>query len=295
MWTQYRANGSPVAPSDWAISFSWWGKIEVLAAAVDVEAATQVLAGHGRALDVPAGAARAPGRVPGRLAGLGGLPEGEVERVALVRVDLDPGAGQELGQVAAGQLAVLGPLADGEVDVAVGLVGEADVDQAGDQGQHLGDVAAGPWRDVGREHAKGGGDPVVDPGPVLGDDERLQRVVAGGVDDLVVDVGVVADVQDVVAGGGQVAAEDVEHDDVAQVADVGLAVDRDPAQVDADPARVAGDERLLAPGERVVELQGHGRFGSKVGIGRANSYPTRVPAAQRPGRRRWRRSPRPGR
>jgi hypothetical protein len=65
-----------------------------------------------------------------------------------------------------------------------------------------------------------------------------------------------------------VAAEDVEHDDVAEVADVGLAVDRDPAQVDADPARVAGDERLLAPGERVVELQGHGRFGSIFCIGR---------------------------
>ena len=34
---------------------------EVLAAPVDVEGAAQVLAGHGRALDVPAGAARSPG------------------------------------------------------------------------------------------------------------------------------------------------------------------------------------------------------------------------------------------
>ena len=56
---------------------------------------------------MPAGAARAPWRVPGRLAGLGALPQGEVERVALVRVDLDPGAGPQLGQGAAG-LADLG-------------------------------------------------------------------------------------------------------------------------------------------------------------------------------------------
>ena len=234
------------------------GEDEVLAAAVDVEGAAQVLAGHGRALDVPAGAARAPGRVPGGLAGLGALPEGEVQRVALVRVDLDPGAGLELGQVAAGQPAVLGPLADGEVDVAADLVGDAGVDQAGDQGQHLRDVAAGPWRDVGRLHAEGGGDLVVDPGPVLGHDEGPERVVAGGVDDLVVDVGVVADVEDVVAGGGQVAAEDVEHDHRAEVADVGLGVDGGAAEVDPDPALVAGHERLLATGQGVVELEGHG-------------------------------------
>jgi hypothetical protein len=55
-----------------------------------------------------------------------------------------------------------------------------------------------------------------------------------------------------------VAAEHVEDDHVAQVADVGLAVDGDPAQVDADPALVPGDEGLLALGQGVVQLQGHG-------------------------------------
>src|SRR4029450_5912391 len=99
------------------------------------------------------------------------------------------------------------------------------------------------------------------------------RVVAGHVDDLVVDVGVVADVQDLVAGGGQVAGEHVEHDHVAQVADGGPAVDGDPAQVDPNPAPVAGHERLLAPGEGVVELQDHGGSAPGVEGGELVSYP----------------------
>src|SRR4029450_1597751 len=132
---------------------------------------------------------------------------------------------------------------------------------------HPGDVAAGPGGDVGRKRAKGGDDLLVDPGPALGDHERLQRVVAGRLDDPVVDVGVVADVQDLIPGSGQVAAEHVEHDHVAQVADVGLVVDGDPAQVDADPALVAWDEGLLALGQRVVQLQGHGGAGPGRGGG----------------------------
>ena len=49
--------------------------------------------GHGGALDVPAGAAGAEGGVPGCLAGLGGLPEGEVAGgVFVVLVYVDAGA-----------------------------------------------------------------------------------------------------------------------------------------------------------------------------------------------------------
>ena len=51
---------SPAA-SDWAISFSWCGKTQVHAAAVDVELRPEVRARHRRALDVPAGAARPHG------------------------------------------------------------------------------------------------------------------------------------------------------------------------------------------------------------------------------------------
>ena len=60
---------------------------QVDAAAVDVEAAAEVLQRHRRALDVPAGPARPPRRGPGRGRRLGlllpALPEREVARVAL--------------------------------------------------------------------------------------------------------------------------------------------------------------------------------------------------------------------
>jgi hypothetical protein len=53
---------------------------EVLPPPVDVEGRAQVLGRHGAALDVPPGAAAAPGAVPGRLALLGGL-SGDMTRV----------------------------------------------------------------------------------------------------------------------------------------------------------------------------------------------------------------------
>src|SRR3990172_7897004 len=69
------------------------GEDQVLAPAVDVDLLAQVLEGHGRALDVPAGAARPPGAVPGGLARLGRFPEGEVAGVLLVVTGLDTRAG----------------------------------------------------------------------------------------------------------------------------------------------------------------------------------------------------------
>ncbi len=65
---------------------------EVAAAAVHVEAGAQVAQAHRRALDVPARAAHPPGALPGGLAGLGRLPDGEVQRVLLAGLALDADA-----------------------------------------------------------------------------------------------------------------------------------------------------------------------------------------------------------
>src|SRR3954468_22536628 len=60
------------------------GEDQVRPAAVDVEVQAEDLLRHGRALDVPARPATAPGGLPERvLALLVSLPEGEVLRVAL--------------------------------------------------------------------------------------------------------------------------------------------------------------------------------------------------------------------
>src|SRR5690606_28226199 len=122
------------------------GEAQVHAAAVDVEVVAEVLAGHGRALDVPTGTAAAPRRGPGRSARLGGrlpsLPQGEVAGVALaarVRV----GRGLHVLDLLPGQGAVVGERAHVEVDVAgavLGRIGVAPLDEGLDELDHLGDV-----------------------------------------------------------------------------------------------------------------------------------------------------------
>ena len=102
---------------------------QVHPAAVDVEGFAEVFHAHGRALDVPAGPALAPGRIPHRLAGLGGFPEGEVGGVALAGAFQRRACRLPALRPAVGQLAVVGVLGDIEPDVALGRVGEALVDQ----------------------------------------------------------------------------------------------------------------------------------------------------------------------
>ena len=116
------------------------GEDEILAASVDVERVAQVLHGHGGALDVPSGPPRSPGTLPRRLARLGTLPQGEVERVALRLARLDPVALAHVVDAAARELPVVRLAAHVEVDIAARRVGVALLDQAGDQGVHLGDV-----------------------------------------------------------------------------------------------------------------------------------------------------------
>src|ERR1700683_4327823 len=64
---------------------------EVEAAAMDLEALAEQVERHDHTLGVPARSARPEGRVRRRLAGLGLLPEGEVEWRALRLVDIDAG------------------------------------------------------------------------------------------------------------------------------------------------------------------------------------------------------------
>ena len=110
------------------------GEDEVGAAAVDVEVEAEDLLGHRRALDVPAGPAAAPRRVPGRvLALLLRLPEREVLRALLQRGGVVALALLHLLERAVRQLPVVGEARDAEVDVALGRVGVPRVDQVLDQ------------------------------------------------------------------------------------------------------------------------------------------------------------------
>ncbi len=111
------------------------GEDQVGAAAVDVEADTEQLLRHRRALDVPARPPLPPGRRPLRvLALLVGLPEGEVERVVLALGALDALALVHAVHLAVREPSVLIIGSHAEVHVAVDGVGMLAVDQRLDVG-----------------------------------------------------------------------------------------------------------------------------------------------------------------
>ncbi|MPM91663.1 hypothetical protein SDC9_138794 [bioreactor metagenome] len=98
---------------------------QVAAAAMDVDSLAKMLADHGGALDVPAGAALAPRRLPEGLTGFGGLPEREIKRVLLVFRDVDAAAGFEILNRHVRKLAVLVKFAAAEIDAALRGIREA--------------------------------------------------------------------------------------------------------------------------------------------------------------------------
>ena len=105
---------------------------------------------HRRAFDMPArsaGRSDAAGARPSRLVRLGGLPQHEVHRVALVGRDVDAGAGQHLVERAPRQRAVTRDAgkrvhrARRKQHMILGDIGDAARRQPLDQGDHLGDMS----------------------------------------------------------------------------------------------------------------------------------------------------------
>ena len=239
---------------------------------------------HRRALDVPAGAAadrkrRAVDRerrVPAGL-GVGGfLPQHEIAGVLLVRVDRDPRARLLLVEIALRELAVVGHRRGVEQDFAFRRIGMAAVDERLNQAHHVGAAIGARQHVFGRarlmrrrQAAERGHVLLVLFVGRLGDlaDRLVQRKPAG-LDlraivaqrprvDLVVHVGDVADIGDAVFAVEmtQQPVEHVEDDRRAGIADMGVVVDRRPADIHAHMVRVDRDEVLLRPRQRVVDPQ----------------------------------------
>ena len=214
---------------------------------MDLERRAEILLGHGRAFDVPAGPAWAPRRLPVRvLARLRRLPEGEVARVILewVRLLL-----LNLVGTLTRQPAIVLEARHAEVHVAAGLVGEPPADQLLDQRHDLGHglrrlrlvVRPAEPEPVGVLH--------VPPGGLLGE---LRARAWSRVVDLVVDVGDVLHECHVVAAQRQPVPQPHRDDERPRVADVDPLVDRRSTEVHAD--RAGRWRRLLeASAERAVE------------------------------------------
>lgn len=114
---------------------------EILAAAVDIQRLAEVFHAHRRAFDMPARTAHPPRRFPRRLARLLRFPDGEIHRMALVRVNVDARAALQILKVLAAELAVAGERLRIVVNVAVVAgIGQALVDQLLNQRDDIRDM-----------------------------------------------------------------------------------------------------------------------------------------------------------
>ena len=229
---------------------------QVAAAAVEIELLAEVLQRHRRALDMPARASLAPRAVPGRLARLRGLPEREVHRMVLGRVDLDARAGLHVVETAAAELAVMRELLDAVVDIAVvDHIGVALRDELLDHRDDLRHRLTDARVDIGMADVQRIHRLEIGLDVAVGDVLPRHAFLVGRIDDLVVDIREVLDVVDLVALLGKVAADDVPGHEGACIADVRVVVRRDAAAVDADLALLERLELLLAAGHRIVDFK----------------------------------------
>ena len=234
---------------------------QILPAAMDVEGLAEMPLRHRRAFEMPAGPAPPPRALPAGLVGIRRLPEDEIGRVALVGRDFDPRAGDQLVPAVARQPAVIRHRRDREQHMPVGGIGVLPGDQLFDHRDHPGDMLGRPRLDTGFERAErrhvGLKHRRVAPGDRI---DRLARA-ARRLDDLVVDIGDVARIGDAALAIDmtQQAVQHVEHDDRARIADMGMVVDRRPADIEPDIARIYGLEHFLAAAQRVVEGDRHRR------------------------------------
>ena len=231
-------------------------ELQVEAAPVDVDEAplaAEDRVDHHAALGVPSGPPHPPGGFPANPF-LGPFPEGEVERVLLLLPRGDAGPAFEILDGVSGKLAVMGDVPDPQVDVPIPHVGGAllhqILDVADDLSHHLRGTGG-----QGRLHRPD----FLDEAAVLLDDgigklALRDAELLGPADDLVVDVGVVADRGHLAADRLQHPPEEVEDDDGAEVPDVGVGVDGGTAEIKGGLPFLERDELLLLPRERVMEI-----------------------------------------
>ncbi len=229
------------------------GEDEVRTATVDVEAFTQITVRHGRALDMPARAARPPRALPRRLARLCRLPQREIERALLVLTHLDACAGLEFLGALPREAAVVGKPGHRIVHITARGVGQTAFFQPADDVDHLGDVQGGAGLYVGHGHAQavhvGRHGLRVDPRDLGGRPSFGQPFA----NDFVVDVGDVAHVAHVKPARAQVTHNHVEGDRRARMTNVAEIVHSHAAHVEGDLARLARLEFHLLLGPRVVQ------------------------------------------
>ena len=215
--------------------------------------------------------------------GFGVLPQHEIERIELEFVDLHPRARAQLVDLLAGKRTVARKFAHRIHHIAVRReVGVSLVDQRlrhGDDGRDELGRARLEIRDLQPERRTvllhGEREAPRELGPVL-------AVLRRALNDLVVDVGDVANVGDLEAARAQVALHQIEHRQHPRVTEVNVVVHGDAADVHAHFVAAQRLELRLAAGQRIMNFE----HGTRVGGAPFPAASTSA-AAQAPDRVLW--------
>ncbi len=233
-------------------------KFQIGPATVHVESLTQRADRHRRTFDVPARTTGTPGRIPTGFARLGRLPQSEIERILLGLAHLDAGTHLQLLEVALAQPAIIGKAAHPIVDIAVaGQIAIAPLDQPVDQRDDLIDVVGGARLAVDRQDAERGlvfmhrGDEAV------GQRREGFTIFGGTGEDLVIQIGDVANVAHLITDAAQVTHDHIKGHHHPGMAQMTVVIDGHAADIEADLARLQWLERLFVPAQRVVEGEVH--------------------------------------
>ena len=228
---------------------------QILTAAVEVEGLAQVVAGHGRAFNVPARSALAPWRIPVGFTRFRCLPDSEVQRFLLAVVDVDSCACLQFLNGLTGQLAVFRERRGPEVYVSVvsgiSVTGvhqlfhnvNDKIHAVGDGGVYIRihDVQSVCIGLVFRNIA-------------LGDLCGSGSLFVCLFDDLVVHVSEILHIGDSVAPVFQIAAQHVKCTDGTGVSDMDIVVYRRTAGIDADVSGLNGNDLFFFSCQRIIDL-----------------------------------------
>ena len=228
---------------------------KVAATAMDIDGHTQVAMHHGSAFGMPARTAFAPGAFPAGLTRLGGLPQGEVERVALDFVFLNARAHHEVVDIAAGYFAIGLVAAHREIHVAIlDRIGMALLNERFDHGDHGTDFFRSARAHVGVDHVRATHDVDELVREFRGHLGSRATLLVGSIDNLVINVGQILGKRHFITACNEPAANNVKADKRASVADVDIVIHRGAAHIHAHLARLDRLEFCLFMGLGAVDL-----------------------------------------
>ena len=228
-------------------------KLQISPATMDIKAFAQGLAAHGRAFNVPTGAPRYVIKTHGLGVPLGIVwfrgfrcfPQHKVQWVFLAVGHRHPLTGTQLIERLPRQAPVPGKLANRVVHVTVvGLVGQTFRFQLTDHTEHFGNVVRGAWFDGGWLDAQPanvtvhGGDHLIGQRP--NGDAPLER----SFDDLVVNVGDVANIGDAVTAALQPPLGHIKRHHHAGMPNVTQVINGHSTDVHSDMARLQWRKRF---------------------------------------------------